>query len=196
VVAASGSAAGVATAAAVGDGLAAGSATGSSAGTSTAVGVGASIAAATGAAAGGSTAAGVSNAPAPEPAASTMFSGGYDDTRRHTYKVRIGKRVVIVDPLDPMSVRAAMDLARDEAEEAAERLPAAPQRAAARSVQVKPEAALGVDYEALRANAQRISDQVRAVYAQALQREMTAHLLRSRMDAQDEDDAEALLMIF
>jgi hypothetical protein len=55
--------------------------------------------------------------------------------------------------------------------------------------------AAGVDYAAVRAEAQRISDMVRAVYAEALQRELIGRLMREQIERDDEDDIELLLMV-
>lgn len=132
------------------------------------------------------------------PPATSEATPGYARTRGYRYRVRVGNKWVTVDPLDPLSVRAAMA----QAEEAAERqaqgtVVDAPQTVAKRVVRVdaprvSPKAA-GVDYGALRADAERIAEQVRAVYAEALQRELIARLMREAMD-RDEDEAVLLLL--
>jgi predicted Zn-dependent protease len=115
------------------------------------------------------------------------------DRRSARYRVRVGKQWLYVDPLDPMSVRAALSAAEDAAQEAAEGPPSDPQRAAVRAIGVAPARAPSVDYAALKAESERIAEQVRAVYAQALQRELIARLVREEME-RDEDEAVLLLL--
>jgi predicted Zn-dependent protease len=114
-------------------------------------------------------------------------------SRSARYRVRVGKRWLYVDPLDPLSVRAALSAAEDAAQEAAEGPPSDPQSAAVRAIGVAPARAPSVDYTALKAESERIAEQVRAVYAQALQRELIARLMREEMD-RDEDEAVLLLL--
>jgi hypothetical protein len=130
---------------------------------------------------------------AAEPAGATP---GYERTYRRRYRVRVGRRWLEVDPLDARSVKAAYAAAEDEAERAAQERVVAPARSAARVVAAKPaEEPPGVDYAALAADARRISEQVRAVYAQALQRELIGRLMRERAERDDEDDIELLMMV-
>jgi hypothetical protein len=121
------------------------------------------------------------------------YPGG--DRRRRTYRLRVGRRWVEVDPLDSESLRRAYALAEDAAQEAAERRVVAPRRSAARVVAAVPQRAATVDYAGLAADARRVSEQVRAVYAEALQRELIARLMRERIERDDEDDIELLLMV-
>ncbi len=130
-------------------------------------------------------------APAEQPSATP----GHDDTRRKRYRVRVGRRWLEVDPLDAVSVRAAFAAAEEAAQDAAERRVVAPRRSAGRVVAAVPAAPVAVDYGALAADARRISEQVRAVYAQALQRELIGRLMRERIERDDEDDIELLMMV-
>lgn len=116
-------------------------------------------------------------------------------TRAHRYRVRVGRRWIEVDPLDAASVRAAYALAEQAAHEAAQTREAAPKRSAGRVVAVAPARVAGVDYVALRDEAHRISEQVRRVYAEAMQRELIGRLLRERIERDDEDDIELLLTV-
>jgi len=109
------------------------------------------------------------------------------------YRVRVGRKWLTVDPLDAQSVQAAVLAAQEAAQDAAETRVVAPQRSAARVVAVKPASAPSVDYTALKAESERIAEQVRAVYAQALQRELIARLMREEME-RDEDEAVLLLL--
>lgn len=117
------------------------------------------------------------------------------DGRSHRYRVRVGKRWIEVDPLDDASLRAVYIAAEQEAQKAAESRVAAPRRSAARVVAAAAPRAAGVDYAAVRAEAQRISEMVRAVYAEALQRELIGRLMREQIERDDEDDIELLLMV-
>ena len=129
-------------------------------------------------------------------AAQQEATPGYERTYRRRYRVRVGRRWLEVDPLDAQSLKAVYAAAEDEAERAAAQRVVAPARSAARVVAAKPAAvAPSVDYAALAADARRISEQVRAVYAQALQRELIARLMRERLERDDEDDIELLLMV-
>ncbi len=94
-----------------------------------------------------------------------------------------------------LSVRAAYAAAEEAAQEAAERPAVAPKRSAGRVVAVTPPKPAGVDYAALRSEARRISEQVRRVYAEALQRELIGRLLREQIERDDEDDVELLLTV-
>jgi hypothetical protein len=122
-------------------------------------------------------------------------TGGGPGARGHRYKVRVGRRWVEVDPMDAVSVQRAYALAEEAAQEAAERPVASPKRAAVRAVAAEPIAPPSVDYASLRAEAQRVSDMVRAVYAEALQRELIGRLMREQMERDDEDDIELLLTV-
>lgn len=117
------------------------------------------------------------------------------DGRSHRYRVRVGRRWIEVDPLDDASLRAVYIAAEQEAQKAAEGRVAAPRRSAARVVAAAAPKAAGVDYAAVRAEAQRISEMVRAVYAEALQRELIGRLMREQIERDDEDDIELLLMV-
>lgn len=124
---------------------------------------------------------------------------GGGPSARSTYRVRVGRRWVEVDPLDPATLTRAMQLAEEAAQEAAEkaseRHTASPRRQAVRAVRAEPVEAPSVDYAAIRAEAQRVSEMVRAVYAEALQRELIGRLLREQMERDDEDDIELLLAV-
>jgi hypothetical protein len=109
------------------------------------------------------------------------------------YRVRVGRKWLTVDPLDAQSVRAAVVAAQEAAEDAAETRVVAPQRSAGRVVAVQPVSASSVDYAGLSQEAARISEQIRAVYAQALQRELIARLVREQMN-EDEDESVLLLL--
>jgi predicted ATP-grasp superfamily ATP-dependent carboligase len=89
-------------------------------------------------------------------------------------------------------VQAAVLAAQEAAQDAAETRVVAPQRSAARVVAVRPVSASSVDYAGLAQEAARISEQIREVYAQALQRELIARLVREQID-EDEDDSVLLL---
>ena len=128
-----------------------------------------------------------------EPQATPGYSRG--DGRSHRYRVRVGKRWIEVDPLDDASLWAVYIAAEQEAQKAAESRVAAPRRSAARVVAAAAPKAAGVDYAAVRAEAQRISEMVRAVYAEALQRELIGRLMREQIERDDEDDIELLLMV-
>ena len=128
-----------------------------------------------------------------EPQATPGYSRG--DGRSHRYRVRVGRRWLEVDPLDDASLRAVYIAAEQEAQKAAESRVAAPRRSAARVVAAAAPKAAGVDYAAVRAEAQRISEMVRAVYAEALQRELIGRLMREQIERDDEDDIELLLMV-
>ena len=131
------------------------------------------------------------------PAVETQATPGYTrgDGRSHRYRVRVGRRWIEVDPLDDASLRAVYIAAEQEAQKAAESRVAAPRRSAARVVAAAAPKAAGVDYAAVRAEAQRISEMVRAVYAEALQRELIGRLMREQIERDDEDDIELLLMV-
>ena len=129
------------------------------------------------------------------PAEQSSATPGHDDTRRKRYRVRVGRRWLEVDPLDAVSVRAAFAAAEEAAQDAAERRVVAPRRSAGRVVAAVAAAPVAVVYGALAADARRISEQVRAVYAQALQRELIGRLMRERIERDDEDDIELLLMV-
>lgn len=133
-------------------------------------------------------------APATQP---ETIAPGYSrgDGRSHRYRVRVGRRWIEVDPLDDASLRAVYIAAEQEAQKAAESRVAAPRRSAARVVAAAAPKAAGVDYAAVRAEAQRISEMVRAVYAEALQRELIGRLMREQIERDDEDDIELLLMV-
>lgn len=132
-------------------------------------------------------------APAPVEEVTPGYPGG--DRRRRTYRVRVGRKWIEVDPLDQVSVRAAFLAAEQAAQDAAERRVVAPRRSAGRVIAAVPAKPAGVDYGALAADAKRISEQVRAVYAEALQRELIGRLMRERIERDDEDDIELLLMV-
>jgi hypothetical protein len=101
-----------------------------------------------------------------------------------------------VDPTDPMSVQRAMLAAEDAAEEAAQSRVVEPRKSAARAVSVQPVPARpGVDYSGLAAESKRISEQIRQVYAEALQRELIGRLMREQIERDDEDDIELLMMV-
>jgi len=123
-------------------------------------------------------------------------TGGGGSTRGgYRYRVRVGRKWLTVDPLDARSVRAAYDAAQEAAEEAAERPAAAPRRPVVVKPATQPAKALEgpqVDYRALAAEARRISEQIRAVYADAVQRETIARLMREEFER---DDEEALVLL-
>ena len=119
---------------------------------------------------------------------------------RASYRVRVGKRWMRVDPLDPQSLRAAMVAAAEQAEmdaQDASNASVAPQKAAAKVVAASTAKtaakASGVDYAAYRAESQRIALQVREVYAQAMQRELIARLMQEDIE-RDEDESLLLLL--
>jgi hypothetical protein len=62
---------------------------------------------------------------------------------------------------------------------------------AAQAVQIEP--VIGPDYAALAREARRISDAIRKAYADALQTELIARLMRERIEQDDEDDIAVLL---
>lgn len=107
------------------------------------------------------------------------------------YRVRVGKRWVEVDPLDQMSVRRAYDLAQEDAEQVAEQDVEQPAVVAKQAVVVQP--IKGPDYAGLAKEARRISEDIRRVYADALQTALIARLMREQMDQDDEDDVAVLL---
>jgi hypothetical protein len=110
---------------------------------------------------------------------------------RPRYRVRIGSRWVEVDPLDPVSVRRAVDAAQEQGQEAAADNVESPAEVAAQAVAVEP--VIGPDYAALAREARRISDSIRKAYADALQTELIARLMRERIEQDDEDDIAVLL---
>ena len=116
---------------------------------------------------------------------------GYSDARGRFYRVRVGKRWLTVDPLDPETLKAVYVAAEQEAERVAEQRVVEPAKSAAQVVKVE---APRVDYAGLAADAKRISEQVREVYAAALQRELIARLMREQMDRED-DDAVLMLLL-
>lgn len=116
---------------------------------------------------------------------------GYSDARGRTYRIRVGKRWMTVDPLDPATLKAVYAAAEQEAERVAQVRVVEPVKSAAQVVKVE---APRVDYAGLAADAKRISEQVREVYAQALQRELIARLMREQMDRED-DDAVLMLLL-
>lgn len=107
------------------------------------------------------------------------------------YRVRVGKRWVEVDPLDQVSVRRAYDLAQEDAEQVAEQNVEQPAAVAKQAVVVQP--IKGPDYAGLAKEARRISEDIRRVYADALQTALIARLMREQMDQDDEDDVAVLL---
>lgn len=116
---------------------------------------------------------------------------GYSDARGRTYRVRVGKRWMTVDPLDAETLKAVYIAAEQEAERVAKVRVVEPVKSAEQVVKVE---APRVDYAGLAADAKRISEQVREVYAQALQRELIARLMREQMDRED-DDAVLMLLL-
>ena len=126
------------------------------------------------------------------PPATSEATPGYAGAAR--YRVKVGKRWVVVDPLDALSVRNAMQAAQESAEEVAAERVVDPVKHAARAVSAVPIKAPRVDYSAIAADAKRISAQIRDVYAQALQRELIARLMREQMDRED-DDAVLMLLL-
>ena len=114
---------------------------------------------------------------------------GYETKAR--YRVRVGKRWVEVDPLDQVSVRRAYDLAQEDAEQVAEQNVEQPAAVAKQAVVVQP--IKGPDYAGLAKEARRISEDIRRVYADALQTALIARLMREQMDQDDEDDVAVLL---
>ena len=107
------------------------------------------------------------------------------------YRVRVGRRWLEVDPLDPMSVRRAYDVAQEDAQDAATQDVEAPAAVAAQAVVVQP--IKGPDYAGLAKEARRISEDIRKVYADALQTALIARLMREQMERDDEDDIAVLL---
>jgi len=107
------------------------------------------------------------------------------------YRVRVGTRWMEVDPLDPMSVRRAYDAAQEDAQDAATQDVEAPAAVAAQAVVVQP--IKGPDYEGLAKEARRISEDIRKVYADALQTALIARLMREQIERDDEDDIAVLL---
>lgn len=107
------------------------------------------------------------------------------------YRVRVGRRWVEVDPLDQVSVRRAYELAQEDAEQAAEQNVEQPAAVAKQAVVVQP--VKGPDYAGLAKEARRISEDIRRVYADALQTALIARLMREQMDQDDEDDVAVLL---
>ena len=107
------------------------------------------------------------------------------------YRVRVGRRWLEVDPLDPMSVRRAYDVAQEDAQDAATQDVEAPAAVAAQAVVVQP--IKGPDYTGLAKEARRISEDIRKVYADALQTALIARLMREQMERDDEDDIAVLL---
>lgn len=107
------------------------------------------------------------------------------------YRVRVGRRWLEVDPLDQMSVRRAYDVAQEDAQDAATQDVEAPAAVAAQAVVVQP--IKGPDYAGLAKEARRISEDIRKVYADALQTALIARLMREQMERDDEDDIAVLL---
>jgi hypothetical protein len=107
------------------------------------------------------------------------------------YRVRVGTRWMEVDPLDPMSVRRAYDAAQEDAQDAATQDIEAPAAVAAQAVVVQP--IKGPDYAGLAKEARRISEEIRKVYADALQTALIARLMREQIERDDEDDIAVLL---
>jgi hypothetical protein len=107
------------------------------------------------------------------------------------YRVRVGSRWMEVDPLDPMSVRRAYDAAQEDAQDAATQDVEAPAAVAAQAVVVQP--IKGPDYAGLAKEARRISEDIRKVYADALQTALIARLMREQIERDDEDDIAVLL---
>lgn len=107
------------------------------------------------------------------------------------YRVRVGRRWLEVDPLDPMSVKRAYDVAQEDAQDAATQDVEAPAAVAAQAVVVQP--IKGPDYAGLAKEARRISEDIRKVYADALQTALIARLMREQMERDDEDDIAVLL---
>jgi hypothetical protein len=107
------------------------------------------------------------------------------------YRVRVGSRWMEVDPLDPMSVRRAYDAAQEDAQDAATQDVEVPAAVAAQAVVVQP--IKGPDYAGLAKEARRISEDIRKVYADALQTALIARLMREQIERDDEDDIAALL---
>jgi hypothetical protein len=107
------------------------------------------------------------------------------------YRVRVGSRWMEVDPLDPMSVRRAYDAAQEDAQDAATQDIEVPAAVAAQAVVVQP--IKGPDYAGLAAEARRISEDIRKVYADALQTALIARLMREQIERDDEDDIAVLL---
>jgi hypothetical protein len=112
---------------------------------------------------------------------------------RQRYRVRVGSRWMEVDPLDPMSVRRAYDVAQEDAQDAATQDVEAPAAVAAQAVVVQP--IKGPDYAGLAKEARRISEDIRKVYADALQTALIARLMREQIERDDEDDIAVLLAI-
>ena len=110
---------------------------------------------------------------------------------RTRYRVRVGSRWMEVDPLDPMSVRRAYDAAQEDAQDAATQDVQAPAAVAAQAVVVQP--IKGPDYAGLAKEARRISEDIRKVYADALQTALIARLMREQIERDDEDDIAVLL---
>ena len=110
---------------------------------------------------------------------------------RTRYRVRVGTRWMEVDPLDPMSVRRAYDAAQEDAQDAATQDVEAPAAVAAQAVVVQP--IKGPDYAGLAKEARRISEDIRKVYADALQTALIARLMREQIERDDEDDIAVLL---
>jgi hypothetical protein len=107
------------------------------------------------------------------------------------YRVRVGTRWMEVDPLDPMSVRRAYDAAQEDAQDAATQDVETPAAVAAQAVVVQP--IKGPDYAGLAKEARRISEDIRKVYADALQTALIARLMREQIERDDEDDIAVLL---
>jgi hypothetical protein len=114
---------------------------------------------------------------------------GYASKTR--YRVRVGTRWMEVDPLDPMSVRRAYDAAQEDAQDAATQDVETPAAVAAQAVVVQP--IKGPDYAGLAKEARRISEDIRKVYADALQTALIARLMREQIERDDEDDIAVLL---
>jgi hypothetical protein len=110
---------------------------------------------------------------------------------RTRYRVRVGSRWMEVDPLDAMSVRRAYDAAQEDAQDAATQDVEAPAAVAAQAVVVQP--IKGPDYAGLAKEARRISEDIRKVYADALQTALIARLMREQIERDDEDDIAVLL---
>lgn len=104
--------------------------------------------------------------------------------------VRIGKRRMRVDPLDPVSLREAFEAAQDEGAEEAEVIAPIVQPAVVAKQQVKPVEVVRSSREDAQAFAKFLA-QVRSEYEAAVR---TAMIIRLMKEAED-DDEEALLLL-